>query len=57
MTEHSYNDLMTWEKEQLIQHIINLEHNINMMQEKQNRQANNIHCLLKMEEKAGDSNG
>ena len=57
MAEHSYNDLMAWDKEQLIQHIINLEHNINMMQEKLNIQANNIRCLLKMQEKAGDNNG
>ena len=57
MAEHSYNDLMAWDKEQLIQHIINLEHYINMMQEKLNIQANNIRCLLKMQEKAGDNNG
>lgn len=49
MGEHSYNELMTWDKQQLVQHIINLEHCINLMQERMNRQANNIRCLIKME--------
>lgn len=57
MGEHSYNELMEWRKEALVQHIINLEHTVNMMQERLNRQANNIRCLLKMEETEGAENG
>lgn len=48
--EHSYKTLMSWTKEELVQHIINLEHNVNSMQERLDRQANNIHVLLKMKD-------
>lgn len=53
MKEHSPETLMSWTKEELVQHIINLEHKIKMKDDQLHRQANNIRVLLKMEEKEG----
>ena len=55
--EHSPETLMSWTKEELVQHIINLEHKIKMKDEQLHRQANNIRVLLKMKEKEGESDG